>query len=110
MNRKIIRNPKNIKREVKLKLFYVLDITIIAGMLILANYLNTVLYITGGFSIALYILFGLFGIFLCIKPPNSPTNRNLIVIYHLITFDKNQYSPVPDETIYSSVEKDEQDA
>lgn len=109
MNKRIIRNPKNIKREIKLKLFYVLDLAIITGMLILANYINTVLYITGGFSVTLYVLFGLFGIFLCIKPPNSPTNRNLIVIYHLITFDKNQYTPISDKTVYSSIEKDEHD-
>lgn len=106
MNKGIIKNPKNIKREIKLKLFYVLDLAIVTCMIILANYLNTVLYLTGTFSILLYILFLIFGIFLCIKPPNSPTNRNFVVIYHLLTSDRNQYIPIPDEV---TTEKDDQD-
>lgn len=102
MNHGRIRNPKNVKQEIKLKLFYVLDLVIVVGMLMLANYLSQLLYVKQSYSIVLYIVFGLFGIFICIKPPGSPTNRNFMVLLHMFQRDKNKYVPIVKKVVGSS--------
>ncbi|MGW8811085.1 DUF5592 family protein, partial [Bacillus velezensis] len=66
------RNPKNTKQEIKLFAFYLLDIGIVAGMLILATYVKKVIPLSGGMTVFYYILSAAFGVFLCAKTPNHP--------------------------------------
>ncbi|WP_142319901.1 hypothetical protein, partial [Bacillus thuringiensis] len=75
----MMRNPKNTKQEIKLAFFYIIDGAIIALMLVLASYMPKVVPVGGFGRIMFYVLFGAFGLFLCIKPHNSPTNRNIFV-------------------------------
>ncbi|PFB88631.1 DUF5592 family protein [Bacillus thuringiensis] len=97
----MIRNPKNIKQEIKLAFFYIIDGGIIAIMLILAGYMPNVVPIGGFGRLMFYVLFGLFGLFLCIKPYNSPTNRNLKVILDMLKMDNKNYHPIEVNTINS---------
>lgn len=84
-------NPKNIKQEIKLYFFYLIDIGIVAGMVIAAVQLNKVLLLPGTMQLFFYILSGVFGVFLCIKTPSNPTVRNYKVLLNLLKMDRNSY-------------------
>lgn len=85
------RNPKNTKQEIKLWFFYLLDMGIVGGLMILASYILKIVPLSGGMQILFYILTAGFGIFLCAKTPNHPTDRNLTVIMQLLKMDRNNY-------------------
>lgn len=88
------KNPKNTKQEIKLWAFYLIDIGIVAGMLVLASYVVKVIPLGGGMTIFYYILSGCFGIFLCAKTPSHPIDRNIIILIHLFRMDRNKYHAV----------------
>ncbi|PEB24381.1 hypothetical protein COO05_11745 [Bacillus toyonensis] len=101
----MMRNPKNTKQEIKIAFFYIIDAGIIGLMLILASYMPN-LFPVGGFGrIMFYVLFGTFGLFLCIKPHNSPTNRNVMVIIDMLKMDNRNYHPIEVNTINSKTKK-----
>ncbi|MRD16253.1 hypothetical protein GH833_31620, partial [Bacillus thuringiensis] len=64
----MMRNPKNTKQEIKLAFFYIMDGAIIVLMLVLASYMSKLVPVGGLGRIMFYVLFGAFGVFLCIKP------------------------------------------
>ena len=85
------RNPKEIKTEVKMFFFYVMDgviffVTLALGVALLNRFnVNSVLSIIG------YIFFGILGIFLALRTPRHPVERNLSLIIHIFKRDNNQY-------------------
>lgn len=85
------KNPKNTKQEIKLWAFYLLDIAIVAGMLIVATYVMKILPLSNGMTLFYYILSGAFGIFLCAKTPNHPIDRNISILIYLFKMDRNKY-------------------
>ncbi|HFT5903686.1 TPA: hypothetical protein ACGSMF_004861 [Bacillus cereus] len=101
----MMRNPKNTKQEIKLAFFYIIDGAIIALMLVLASYMPKVVPVGGFGRIMFYVLFGAFGLFLCIKPHNSPTNRNIFVILDILKMDNKNYHPIEVNTISSETKK-----
>lgn len=88
------RNPKNTKQEIKLWAFFLLDIGIVGGMLLLANYINKVVPISATMQIVNYILFACFGIFLCARSPSYPIDRNFKLIFYIFRMDRNKYHPI----------------
>ncbi|EJQ36001.1 hypothetical protein IEE_05477 [Bacillus cereus BAG5X1-1] len=98
----MMRNPKNVKQEIKLSFFYLIDAGIIAMMLILANYVTKIVPMGGVASIVLHVTFAVFGLFLCIRPFNSPTNRNVKVIWKMLKMDNKNYHPIDVDTISSA--------
>lgn len=88
------KNPKNTKQEIKLWAFYLLDIGIVAGMMMLATYVIKIVPLSGTMTIVYYILSASFGIFLCAKTPNHPIDRNLNILIYLFRMDRNKYHAI----------------
>lgn len=88
------RNPKNTKQEIKLAFFYLLDLGLIAGMVIFASYFSKVLLLGPVAKVLLYIVATALGIFLCIRPFSSPTNRNYKVILDLFKMDRRNFDSI----------------
>ncbi|NWK72620.1 hypothetical protein COJ48_18330 [Bacillus cereus] len=91
---KMKRNPKNTKQEIKLMFFYLFDLGIIAGIVIFASYLSKILLLGAVAKISLYIVAAVFGVFLCIKPFSSPTNRNMKVILDMVKMDRRKFDAI----------------
>lgn len=100
----MLRNPKNTKQEIKIAFFYLIDAGIIALMLVLASYMPKFVPVGGFGRVMFYVLFGTFGLFLCIKPANSPTNRNIMVILDMLKQDNKNYHPIEVKSISSKTE------
>lgn len=100
----MLRNPKNTKQEIKIAVFYLIDAGIIGLMIILASYMPNFISVGGFGRVMFYVLFGTFGLFLCIKPANSPTNRNVMVILDMLKQDNKNYHPIQVNTISSETE------
>jgi len=94
MKNGVYRNPKNTKQEVKLWIAPLMDIGIVGGCLFLAMILNNALMLPAVLPIILYILFGLFGLFLCLRTAQSPIDRMAKVLYHIAKRDRNRYHPL----------------
>lgn len=82
---------KSVKQQIKVAMFYLLDIIIIGGfaygLFLLQNYMK----LPAVHFILLEIVSVLFGIFLCIKPASGGGSRNLFIAYKLLTMDRNTY-------------------
>jgi len=90
----LYNNPKNTKQEIKLFAFYLLDIGIVAAMLMIAVYVNKVLPLTGWMQIFYYLISVIFGVFLCVKTPSHPTERNFQILLRIFRMDRNKYHAV----------------
>lgn len=88
------KNPKNTKQEIKLWAFYLLDIGIVIGLLIIATYVKKIIPISGGMTVFYYILSACFGIFLCAKTPSHPIDRNINILVYLFRMDRNKYHAI----------------
>ncbi|MEK7019796.1 DUF5592 family protein [Bacillus sp. FSL R9-9410] len=88
------RNPKNTKQEIKLTFFYLFDLGIIAGIMILASYLSKILLLGAVAKVSLYIVAAVLGVFLCIRPFSSPTNRNMKVIKDMFKMDRRKFDAI----------------
>ncbi len=88
------QNPKGTKQEIKLWAFYLLDIGIVVGMLVIANYITKIFPLSGGMEILFYIISICFGIFLCARTPSHPTERNLMVMINIFKMDNNNYHSI----------------
>lgn len=88
------RNPKNIKQEVKLFFFYLMDIGIVAGCVFFSFYIAKLIPISESMKILLYIQSFCFGVWLCVRTPAHPQERNLAMIFHLLKMDRNSYHDV----------------
>ncbi|WP_052522504.1 DUF5592 family protein [Caldibacillus thermoamylovorans] len=87
-------NPKNTKQEIKLWAFYLLDIGIVGGLLILASYVIKIIPLSATMQITYYILSGCFGVFLCVRTPSHPLDRNLKMFLYILKMDRNKYHPI----------------
>lgn len=88
------QNPKNTKQEIKLWAFYLFDIGIVAGLLIIASYIVKIIPLSAGMIIFYYILSAGFGIFLCAKTPTHPIDRNYNILIYLFRMDRNKYHAI----------------
>ncbi|HDI3019245.1 hypothetical protein HYH68_16345 [Clostridium botulinum] len=88
------RNPKNIKQEIKLFFFYLLDLGIIAASVVASVYVAKLLPISAGIKLLFYIVAFCFGVWLCIRTSAHPKERNLAILYHLIKMDRNRYHDI----------------
>lgn len=88
------QNPKSTKQEIKLWAFYLLDIAIVAGLLILASYVVKVIPLSGTMQIFYFVLSAVFGIFLCARTPSHPIDRNLSILLYIIRMDRNKYHAI----------------
>lgn len=88
------RNPKNIKQEIKLFFFYLVDIGIVAGCVFFSYYLAQLLPLTELMKIFLYIQGFCFGVWLCVRTPAHPQERNLNMVFHMLKMDRNSYHDV----------------
>ncbi|EPY6472545.1 DUF5592 family protein [Clostridium sporogenes] len=88
------RNPKNIKQEIKLFFFYLLDLGIIALSVITSVYFAKVLPISAVMKLWLYFVAFCFGVWLCVRTPSHPKERNLVMLYHLAKMDRNRYHDI----------------
>ncbi|PEF45151.1 hypothetical protein CON22_17875 [Bacillus cereus] len=95
------RNPKNTKQEIKLTFFYLFDLGVIIGVVMVASYLSKVLLLGPVAKISLYIVAAALGIFLCIKPFSSPTNRNMKVILDMFKMDRRKFDAIEVKEINS---------
>ncbi|KLN95151.1 DUF5592 family protein [Enterococcus cecorum] len=88
------RNPKNIKQEIKLFFFYLVDIGIVAGSVMTSVYLAKIMPITPTMKFVSYILAFIFGIWMCIRTSNHPKERNILMVYYLLRMDRNRYHEI----------------
>ena len=91
---KVYINPKNTRQEIKMWFAPLMDIGIVGGCLFCAMMLNNILLLPSVFPVVLYILSGLFGLFLCLRTPQHPTDRMVVVLYHILKRDRNRYYPL----------------
>lgn len=90
----MIRNPKSTKQEIKLWAFHLIDIGIVAGLVMIASNVVKLFPINGTMTMFYYILTICFGIFLCMRTPSHPTERNYIVLFNLLKMDRNKYHSI----------------
>uniref|UniRef100_UPI00345024CB DUF5592 family protein n=1 Tax=Carnobacterium sp. TaxID=48221 RepID=UPI00345024CB len=88
------QNPKSTKQEIKLWAFYLLDIGIIVGMVMIASYITRIIPLSPLMEMFYYIASAIFGIYLCVRTPNHPTDRNIKVLVNLLKMDKNNYHSI----------------
>jgi hypothetical protein len=90
------RNPKNIKQEIKLFFFYLVDLGIVAGSVMASVYFAKLMPISPmmKFVIALYLLAFVVGVWMCVRTPNHPKERNILMLYYLFKMDRNRYHEV----------------
>lgn len=88
------RNPKNIKQEIKLFFFYLVDLGIVAGMVMMSVYLAKLMPLTPPMKFALYGLSLILGIWMCIRTPSHPKERNALMFYYLLKMDRNRYHEI----------------
>lgn len=88
------RNPKNIKQEIKLFFFFLMDIGIVAGSVMTSVYFAKLMPITPLMKFLLYILFFIIGVWMCIRTPNHPKERNVLMLYYLFKMDRNRYHEI----------------
>ncbi|PGZ57832.1 hypothetical protein COE58_24075 [Bacillus cereus] len=98
------RNPKNTKQEIKLAFFYLIDLGVIAGIVMLASYVSKILLLGAVAKFLLYIVAAALGVFLCIKPFSSPTNRNRKVIIDMFKMDRRKFDSIEIAETYSITE------
>ncbi|HCM90573.1 MULTISPECIES: DUF5592 family protein [Vagococcus] len=88
------RNPKNIKQEIKLFFFYLLDLGIISACVMFSVYFAKLLPISPYMKLLFYGLSGVVGLWLCVRTPAHPKERNLQIVFHMFSRDKNKYHDV----------------
>lgn len=98
------RNPKNTKQEIKFIFFYFTDLVIIVCIMMLASYVAKILLLGAMAKVLLYIVAAALGIFLCIKPFSSPTNRNMKVIMDMFKMDRRKFDSIEIAETYSITE------
>lgn len=86
-----LRIPRDIKAQVKLSIFYLIDIMIIGGLFVLCQSFQQSAQFTLGNYIFLQVVTLSFGLFLCAKPASCPEKRNFQVILQLFMSDKRKY-------------------
>ncbi|MDT1958973.1 DUF5592 family protein [Carnobacterium divergens] len=86
-----LKIPRDIKAQVKLYMFYLVDIMVVVG-LIYGGYMfqNMVQFTLGHYAMLQVTNFSL-GIFLCAKPSSCPEKRNIQVIMQLLMKDQRKY-------------------
>lgn len=84
-------NPKNIRTEVKLFFFYVMDAAIFFVTLAVGVALLKQFHVIALLSIVGYFFFGVLGIFLAMRTSRHPIDRNLNMIIHFFRQNRNQY-------------------
>ncbi|RBP59338.1 hypothetical protein DES36_11963 [Alkalibaculum bacchi] len=88
------KNPKNTRQEIKLWAFYLLDIAIVAGMLLIANNISKIIPLSPSMQIFYYIFSACFGVFLCMKTTSHPIDRNLNILFYIFRMDRNKYHSI----------------
>lgn len=88
------RNPKNIKQEIKLFFFYLVDLGIVAGCVMASVYIAKLTPINPTMKFILYILAFCIGVWSCIRTPNHPKERNILMVYYLLKMDRNRYHEI----------------
>ncbi|EUJ34195.1 DUF5592 family protein [Brochothrix campestris] len=87
-------NPKNIKQEIKILFFYFVDIMIVIGGFIVGVGISKPLHLSFGMTLFLEILTTLFALWLCVRAPSHPNERNLSVLIHLFKMDRNHHHSI----------------
>lgn len=86
-----LKIPRDIKAQVKLYMFYLVDILLVIFLLYVGYmFQNTVQFTVGYFALLQVTNFSL-GIFLCAKPASCPEKRNIQVIMQLLMKDQRKY-------------------
>lgn len=88
------RNPKNIKQEIKLFFFYLLDLGIVACNVMVSVYFAKLLPISPTMKLLLYVLAFVIGVWMCVRTPNHPKERNILMVYYLFRMDRNRYHEI----------------
>lgn len=86
-----LRIPRNIKAQIKLYMFFFVDIMIVVGFVLLGYYAQQIVKFTApvfGLMMATNLIFG---IYLCMKPAACPDKRNFQVILQLLVMDTRKY-------------------
>lgn len=86
-----LRIPRNIKAQIKLYLFFFVDIMIVAGFMLLGYYAQQIFQFTAPVFGVLMVTNLIFGIYLCMKPAACPDKRNFQVILQLLAMDTRRY-------------------
>lgn len=90
----MIRNPKNIKQEVKLWFFYMFDLGIIAGTTMLGVYVAKMFPLQPFVVTLVWIVFFLLGVFLCVRVPQNPKDRMVFMIAYSLFTDRHTYEEI----------------
>lgn len=90
----MIRNPKNIKQEVKLWFFYMFDLGIVAGMTMFGVYIAKIFPLQPLVVTLVWIVFFLLGIFLCVRVPKNPNDRMISMIVYSLLTDRHTYEEI----------------
>lgn len=88
------RNPKNIRQEVKLFFFYLLDLAFVAGCTVFGFEIASKLPLNLPMKFALDIISLVFGVWCCIRTKAHPKERNVLMLYYMFKMDKNRYHTI----------------
>lgn len=86
-----MRILKSVRQEIKLSMFYIKDLAVIAGFGVGVYLLNQLLQLPILYFVLLEIIAISFAIFLCIRPINSGGVRNITVMKRLFMMDRETY-------------------
>lgn len=85
------RNPKKIKKEIKMVFFYLIDGIIVLATFGIGNALMENFNLSPFMQLVSYALFFLLGIWFCIRTPNHPVDRNIQMVFHYLRANRNRY-------------------
>lgn len=88
------RNPKNIRQEIKLFFFYLFDLAIVAGSVLFSVYVAKLFPLSPSMNLLLYFIAFVIGVWCCIRTPNHPKERNIVMVFHMIRMDRNRYHEI----------------
>lgn len=87
--------PRNLRIKIKLAVFYLVDIFIVAGMALLCYYENLYLLKFPLKEYALLmVLHIILGIFFCLRTKDSPDKKMIQVLIQMFARDKEKYVPI----------------
>lgn len=95
--------PQNLRVKIKLAVFYMVDIFVVAGMALLCYYENLyILRFPFKEYVLLMILHVVLGIFFCLRPNDSPDKKMFQVLVQMFARDKEKYVPISLPNDYKS--------
>lgn len=84
-------NPKSVKQHIKLFFFHLVDLAIVVISFMAISSVLGALPLPGWGQALNYILAATVSVFLALRSPRHPVDRNIAMLFHLYKMDRRKY-------------------